>query len=307
MAVTAATGTTFSAAPATTSTATLRTLGGALSAALASAGMVKTTDTGQINWTTVTWVTGLQTWGYEVWRFNDTLQATKPVFVRLVYSQTSSANALQVTAQVGTATDGAGNLTSAAGTGTSVTAAVTICGASTSGAATVSPWYVYGDGSSLVITSVIDKWTGSSSGFGGFFSLERVRHLDGSPLEDAVCVSWSNGTFASVTTQTVMLSTLYGQQASFTGGWFPSQSTMYSSGVVGADMFTVPWFTGFSPRLGAPSTMLVGYYRTDLSVGNTFTCGHYGAARTFIALGGTSLYAWGMTGIAAFSPALRIS
>lgn len=306
--VTAVTGTTWSNKGGTSSTAELRALGAQFNAALVAAGMVQTADTGQVNWTTITWVSGAQTWGYEVWRFNDTLQATKPVFLRLTYSQPSG-NMLHLVAQVGTATDGAGNLTSAAGTGVSVTAGTVCCfsGGSTV-AATVGSWYVYGDGSAIAIAIHPDRMNASSTGYGGLFFLERVRHTDGSALGDAVTCCWATGIGASVTTQVVLLSNLYAQPASWTYGWFPGQPTgMFSSGVIGTSMFTFPWFTGLSPRLGAPSTMVIGHYRTDMSPGNVFTCDHYGAPRTFVALAPSgSGYAFGMGGGTGITPAIRI-
>jgi hypothetical protein len=63
-----------------------RSWGSGLSAQLAAIGLVKTSDTGQIDWTTVLKPTSSgQIRGFEIWRFNDALQATKPVFIRLDY------------------------------------------------------------------------------------------------------------------------------------------------------------------------------------------------------------------------------
>lgn len=85
-----------------------RDWGSKLSAAIQAVGLVKTSDSGQINWATVNIVAG-QMAGYEIFRFNDALQATHPIFIKLEYGGTGSAYALfRVT--VGKATDGAGNL-----------------------------------------------------------------------------------------------------------------------------------------------------------------------------------------------------
>lgn len=305
----AVTGTTFSAKGGTASTAELRALGAQFSAAIASAGMVKTTDTGQVDWTTITWVTGVQTWGYEVWRFNDALQATKPVFIRLLYTQTTQ-NILGITAQVGTATDGAGNLASMAGTGTSVTTARAICsnGASTS-TTTVSPSYIYGDGSALVMAITPDRHIGGATGFGGLLILERARALDGSALGDGVVCFWLAGATTTTTVQTVFLHNLYAQPAALSNeGLFPSASSgTPASTIIGANMYTFPWFTGFTPRLGAPSTMVIGTARNDMTVGNVFACDHYGTSRSFVALTPTYAYAFCMNLNGGLVPALRIT
>lgn len=285
----AVTGTTFSNKAATTTTAELRTLcGSQISAGIAAAGMVKTTDTGQVDWTTITWVAGIQTWGYEIWRFGDALHATKPVFVRLLYTATN-ASVLNITAQLGTGTDGAGNLTSAPNTGVSVTAVMDICKAG-SGAVSViqvSPWYIYGDGSSLVISSAPERMTGSTTtGYGGYFYVERARDTDGTPLGDGFNYCYMPGNASNAYTQTVLQHNFYTQPGNAQGvGYFPLSGGQLSSGVLGSTMFTMPWFTGNTPRLGAPSQIIIGVNRADMSVGNQFTCKHYGADRTFVYIG----------------------
>jgi hypothetical protein len=65
--------------------ATFRVWGSGLAAQIAAMGLVQTSDTGQINWATVTRPAIGALAGYEMWRFNDALQATKPVFIRLDY------------------------------------------------------------------------------------------------------------------------------------------------------------------------------------------------------------------------------
>lgn len=308
------TGTTFSAKASTNNTAELRALGSQINAAIASAGMVQTTDTGQVDWSTINWVTGEQTWGYEVWRFNDPLQATNPVFVKLVYSQPAGPLALNITAQVGTATDGAGNLTSAPNTNTSVTDSIAFCarGSSTGGSAQlVKPWYVYGDGSSLIIASVPELANGGSTGLGGLFILERARHTDGTPLGDGVVIHWMTGASTTATIQSLLLHNLAPQlvSASASGGWVPmAPSTMSpASGVLGTNMYVLPYFTGFTPRLGAPSKMVVGIFKADMPTGNQFALTHYGESGTFIAFSPVGGYLLGMGGAVNVGLGLRVS
>jgi hypothetical protein len=92
--------------------ADFRTWGAAWKAALTAIGLTNTTDTGQIDWTTVTIPLATGTYaGYEVWRFNDTLQATKPIFIRFDYGTGNNIDAPQINCQIGTGSDGSGNLT----------------------------------------------------------------------------------------------------------------------------------------------------------------------------------------------------
>lgn len=89
-----------------------RTWGSELSAKLADVGLVKTTDTGQINWTTVTRPAATDVAaGYEIWRFNDALQVSAPIFVKLEYGTASAPTIPALWATVGTGSNGSGTLT----------------------------------------------------------------------------------------------------------------------------------------------------------------------------------------------------
>jgi hypothetical protein len=81
--------------------------------ALVTAGLVRTSDTGQYggqaNWGAVT-LPGQGSSIYEILRFADTAQATNPVFVRIVYGR-GAADQARIAVSIGTGTDGAGNLT----------------------------------------------------------------------------------------------------------------------------------------------------------------------------------------------------
>lgn len=74
---------------------------------------IQTSDTGQINLTTVTKPVAANTVaGYEVWRMDDALQATAPVFLKIEYG-TGAANASTpgIWYTFGTGSDGSGTLT----------------------------------------------------------------------------------------------------------------------------------------------------------------------------------------------------
>lgn len=88
------------------SDATFRVWGGEFNSKLIAAGLVQTSDTGQINWTTATRAAG----GYEIYRFNDSLQATAPIFIKLAYS-VGGITPPKITVSIGTGTNGGGTLT----------------------------------------------------------------------------------------------------------------------------------------------------------------------------------------------------
>lgn len=79
-------------------------------ALLAACGLVQTADTGQIDVATVIKPAAGVIAGFQVWRFNDQLQATHPIFIKVEYgTSTSSSQWMAVYFAVGIQTDGAGN------------------------------------------------------------------------------------------------------------------------------------------------------------------------------------------------------
>ncbi|WP_169165106.1 hypothetical protein [Cellulomonas taurus] len=78
--------TSFTVAPTNATDSAFRAWGSGLSAALAQVGMVKVPTAGQIDWATVLAPTNIRlTQGFEIWRFDDQLQATHPLFVKIEY------------------------------------------------------------------------------------------------------------------------------------------------------------------------------------------------------------------------------
>jgi hypothetical protein len=73
---------------------------------------VQTGDTGQVNLATVTKPGAANTsQGYEIWRMNDSLQSTKPVFLKLEYGSGGATNTPAIWLTIGTGSDGAGTIT----------------------------------------------------------------------------------------------------------------------------------------------------------------------------------------------------
>ena len=103
----------ISLAPNNTTNAGFRSMGSTINSILSGIGLTQTSDTGQINWTTVNAPTGTnQIMGYEIWRFNDTLQSTAPIFMKFEYgSAGSNYQQPQIYLSLGTGSDGAGNIT----------------------------------------------------------------------------------------------------------------------------------------------------------------------------------------------------
>jgi hypothetical protein len=95
------------------SDATFREWGLEFSTFLSTIGLIQTADTGQINWATVARPGTNTNAGYEIWRFDDALQATKPIYIRFDYGTHSVATAPRMQITVGVGTNGAGVITAA--------------------------------------------------------------------------------------------------------------------------------------------------------------------------------------------------
>jgi hypothetical protein len=105
--------TTWSTTAYVSDTATFRAAGLEIKNALTTLGCVQTADTGQIDWATVTYPGVNVDAGYEIWRFNDALQGTAPVFFKLVYGHHNNGSPayIRIQVQVGTGSNGTGTLT----------------------------------------------------------------------------------------------------------------------------------------------------------------------------------------------------
>lgn len=147
------------------SDAAFRAWGKGISDALAAVGMVKTADTGQIDWTTVTLPAAATDGGYEVWGFNDALQATYPLFIKLYYG-TGNGGRQRLRLAMMKGTNGSGGAVGSFGsTQTSE--------ASGSGSSTVRTWYMSSSGDGVVFQGV------SRPDFAFGFAVERSRDAGG--------------------------------------------------------------------------------------------------------------------------------
>lgn len=88
-----------------------RTWGQELSDKFAEVGLVQTADTGQINWATATRPGTNSFAGDEFWAFNDSLQGTYPLYLRVRYGTAGIANQPHFSVALGTGTSGSGALT----------------------------------------------------------------------------------------------------------------------------------------------------------------------------------------------------
>lgn len=262
----------FSNLPAFFSTdADFRAWGSGISSLIAATGMVQTADTGQINWTTVLKPAAINTsQGYEIWRFADTLQATKPWFLKLEYGSAGVVDRPGIWVTVGTATNGAGTIT----TQTSVRRQA---GASVSKVAgNLLPSYVSGSTDRLMLLLNHDAALATTPMWMVF---DRTRDGSATTTGDGLFLAMgsSSATVANQASSIVIPSTgaVPAVASSLPVVW--PNAGMNSAFGTDVGIGTCQLFIG-KPYYSAS---LVGGNFNDLGVGTTFTASVLGGTRTY--------------------------
>lgn len=161
-----------------TDSAGFRAWGSTVSAQIG-AMLTRVTQTGDIDWATVTAPSGSGVYaGSEVFRFNDPLQATHPLFIKFEYGNGSYYTAAGLRVTVGKSVDGAGAI---GGVLLAATAVINHAGLSEG----VSNCYISG-GASWFALSLAPLDTGLA----GLFYIERSVNSGGAPTGDALMIGW---------------------------------------------------------------------------------------------------------------------
>lgn len=256
------------------SDADFRAWGSELSAKLAAAGLVKHTDTGQINWTTVT-RPGISTAaGFEIWRFNDSLQGTAPIFIKLEYGTANAATTPSMWATVGTGTNGSGTITGTA-TARQQIVVPTAVGASSY------PSYLCALEGHCGLAWKIGAQTGSAGA--GLFSVTRTHDAAGAATADGYMFYYANSTSSAALTQCVRTAaTAVAYTASDAYSIVPA---IPASSSVGSDFMVYAHF-GVSPAVWI-NPMMATVNVTTTPPNTTFSAAMSGgAAKTLLSVGG---------------------
>jgi hypothetical protein len=252
-------------------TADFRAWGSGIAAQLAAIGLVKTSDSGQINWATVVPPASGAYAGYEIWRFNDALQATKPVFIRLDYGigGSGSSTSPALLANVGTSTDGAGTLTGQI-------SAITPSRSYNQTAGIMSPSYCSGGSNRLNLCNNFDPATTYHLSL----YIERTKDASGVDTGDGIVIYRSSGNDpGSPRYQFVPFS------GSIPAGATYNNALAIGSGglpVVGSDVALSPHTVFFGKAL---YTTWCAYRYSDMTKLVPITLTHLGASHTYMPLG----------------------
>ena len=269
--------TSFNTTMSGTTDVAFRSWGSSISTALAAVGLVQTSDTGQINWTTVSKPSGATTTaGYEIWRFNDAAQSTTPIFLKLSYGTGSAGNTTtRLLVEIGSASNGSGTL-SGLGSGTTYTF---------NGDASASGWtWGASDGSGFVFCHMVTSANGGAAC--NVVAVDRLRNADGTPSGDGLLVVQKGGSSSAVT------SYIHNRNASVfssigSNSLFPAPASNSAGSLLQAngEVMISPHVV-LLPSLGVYySKMLLSYPRADIGSFGDLTVNHLGAARKYRSVG----------------------
>lgn len=258
----------------------IRTWGKFISDGLGYIGWVKTADTGQIDFTTVTSPGSINTpLGYEIWRMADSLQGTTPVFMKIEYGcgATNTHPALWIT--LGSGSDGAGNLT-----GQLTARAQFNMGSYTTGSVGS---FVSGSTSRLLVALGTGTDVAAAHTTRIVVAVERSHNANGADNSDGalLCAHYGSSTGSNYS------------------AWQPATGTVPSgyaavnclapptgTGASGSRIDTFP-VRGWAPGETSPLIGWVGYFSVDLTALNAVTVSTWdGSSHTYLpcAMGTTS-------------------
>lgn len=243
---------TFSVAPTNSTDANFRAWGSAISTGLSTAGWVKTADTGQIDWVNVLAPTAINTvQGYEIWRMNDALQSTYPVFIKLEYGSGTTVTYPFLAVTIGTGSDGAGNLTGQLSTRRALTSTAS---------SVLFPGFVSGAPNRLVIAPHCGQNGATGSSSHSFIAvIERSHDNTGSDTGAGVQCAWYSST-GSVSSQYITFVGVVQTSYSYASVSPPPTGT----GARGSDIYVYP-VRCWTPGESAPFLGIHAYFTADLT------------------------------------------
>lgn len=272
-----------------TSDATYRVWVAEIITQLLAVGLTQTADTGQVNVATVTRPAINTLNAYAIFRFNDTLHGTNPIFIRIDFGTGTVATTPQMRVSVAQSTDGAGTLTGLA---------TTRVGCNAQASAPISTILPY---SSRFCYNATQGFLGMvwkqqahdvDCAYGGFFIFRSV-DAAGAPTADATHVlaqaaSDTGGVTANVGTMQVIstvTSSVYNTAPFPSVAWANGPPLALANTLVGANAQVFPVWQ-YTPRLGITNQLAVAVL-SEIAVNSTVAITVLGALSvTYLSVGG---------------------
>lgn len=261
-------------------TTQFRIWGKAISDALTALGMIKTADTGQIDWATVIKPLPNTIAGYEVWRFNDSLQSTVPIFFNLSYGTANSGNHPRLVITIGSNSDGAGVIT-----GLPASFTIVSNGSSTPEDNSSRLSFMASDGSGI---SFIHQADNTLASIRSVFVIDRFRNIDGSPNNNGYIIMLQIGGQSFMTTyyQDKKTISLYNGSISRGMALMPIDLTAGMSLSISGTVYFMPYNFIVPGGSGIQRVkMILCYAASDFGFNSDQMITHLGASRKYKTLG----------------------
>lgn len=197
--------------------------------------LTKVTTSSDIDWSVVTKPTSAGNYAatFEIYRFNDALHSTHPLFIKIEYGVGGAANAPALRLTIGKSCDGAGMI------GGTIIPAIEVLNSSSAITTVRTSYACNGSGSSFCVAFAPNQ---SSTGAYGAFAIERGVNPDGSYNGEGLFLAYkkTNGTVSLWNSYQASYS-LASSNNSLTAGLFPSLYSL-SSGDSYANGELTPYF-----------------------------------------------------------------
>lgn len=269
----------FSSAISMASDALYRAWWDEVRAGLAACGLVQTADTGQLNPATHVRPGANQTAsGYEIWRFDDALQATAPIYLKIEPGRFNSLTTPWCALTVGSGTNGAGTLTGIVTDRFAITA-----GSSGPGGGSYASYFCHTEGFAGAVFKASSITSGVTFAVFGFMVIRTVDSA-GDPTADGCVVYRTNNSSAPAHVTVLRFAATAQAFATDQVGRSTVIPTGISDTTVGADKQVFQHLMAI-PRV-VPVFGCCTYLTGEYSAGSTISVAMVGVtARTYLCLG----------------------
>ncbi len=251
--------------------------GRAMSDAIKLTGLTQTADTGQVVWANVTALPAANTVrDFEVYRFADALQATKPIFIRIDYLNNSM---VDLAVSVGTGTDGAGNLTGV------IAPRVRVGTAQAASTFAHTGWASTGDGSQFSFGCGMNPAATTPSLYTQWFAIDRSRDAAGAPTGAGYAVWYGTGFRFWKSVMRITDGVTTAQPAEDFNLLQTVPNLAAASAFVGDTSYAFPVYSATPEMNGGGNGLLVAYIG-DFPRGSEVTIPYQGTAKTWVSLSG---------------------
>jgi hypothetical protein len=269
------------AAPNNTTNAQFQAWGSTISNAISNSGWLIATGVGtQINWATVAAPGASNTaQGYEIWKMNDSLQGTAPIYLKIEYGSGGASAGPGLWVTLGNGANATGNITG----NTSQRYAFY----STATSATTYPSNFSGANNRFAM----NLFTGSPNNIGLIFGVERTLDANGTPTATGLLIF---GGFGSTHNQVTWTPTTGNTTVWETSWGFLTPDVTFNTGltmgVVGQQIAAYPCFFNYGPFF-PPGSLFLCYFNGEFSTSGVLTMPFGNTTITYAPLGNTTLYA----------------